>query len=362
MSKYIIFGKTVEINFDENKFKKLKDELSLYPVSNKNADVIINIVKNLNIPDDYIQNPKTHYTFKNGFLANYGPQIMYIKDNNLLKIFLGEPSQVSFIKRLSNMEFASIEEQIGQILHELVLVPMNYFFNDRFLIHSSAFKSPDGKTFLIGGTGGIGKTSLELYLCREKKFKFIADDILIMDKTGNVFPNLAFPKIYGYNVKGKRNIKKVLLSERSLFNKIHWNLSMKFRGESKVRRKISPLKLYDSYLDSGTNANDYFILVRDKNVKKLAKEPISVQLATEVTLKVIQNEYSIFHQHIIWHEYNALLKNLNPIISLNEIYSNWKSLSHQAFKNLNLYIVRVPEKYDHQEFLKDFYFQIIKTK
>ncbi|MBM7560331.1 hypothetical protein [Marinitoga litoralis] len=361
MPKYKIFGKTVEINFNENKFKKLKNELSLYPGSTEKTDVIINIVKKLNIPDDYIQNPKTHYTFKNGFLASYGNiQIMYIIDNDLLRIYLKEPAKIHFPKRLLNMEFASVEEQIGQILHELILVPMNYFFEDKFLVHSSAFQSPDGKTLLMGGTGGIGKTSLELYLCRNKKFKFIADDISIMDKNGKVYPNLAFPKIYGYNVYGQKELKKVLLSERSLANKLHWYLSINLRGENKVRRKISPLDLYGSYLNFSINANNYFILVRDKKVDELKKEAISVQLAVDLTIKVIQNEYFAFHQHIIWHEYNSLLKNIKPVITLNEVYSKWEKIGRNAFENLNLYIVRIPEKYDHQKFLNDFYTRIIE--
>ena len=307
------------------------------------------------------QNPKTHCTFSKGFLADYGhTQVMYMKDNGLLKISLREPSKIGLLKRFLNMEFATAEEMMGQILHELVLVPMNYFFSDRFLVHSSAFQSPEGKTFLIGGTGGIGKTSLELFLCREKGFKFIADDITVVDKTGKVYPNLAFPKIYGYNVKGKKDITKLLLSKRSLLNKIHWHLSMKIRGENKVRRKISPLKLYGSYLSNESQISTYFILIRDRNVNELVKEPISPELAAELTLRIIQNEYSAFHQHIVWHEFNTLVKEIEPVVRVDETFANWRKIAIEVFKNLEIYIVRVPERYEHQEFLRDFYTHIIR--
>lgn len=361
MARYKIFGKSVEIKFDEKRYKNLREELSLYPISNEQPDVVINIVEKLDIPDDYIQNPETHYTFSKGFLADYGhTQVMYLKDNGLLKVSLRKPSKIGLPKRFLNMEFATAEDMIGQILHELVLVPMNYFFSDRFLVHSSAFQSPEGKTFLIGGTGGIGKTSLELFLCKERNFKFIADDITVVDKTGKVYPNLAFPKIYGYNAKGKRDITKLLLLKRSLLNKIHWHLSMKIRGENKVRRKVSPLKLYGSYLSNETRVSTYFILIRDKDVNELVKQPINSELAAELTLRVIQNEYYVFHQHIVWHEFNTLVKKIEPVVRVDKTFANWRTMVTEVFRNLELYIVRVPERYGHQEFLTDFYTHIIR--
>lgn len=360
MARYRIFGKSVEIKFDEKRHKNLREQLTLYPVTNEEPNAVINIVTQLHIPDDYIRNPKTHLTFSKGFLADYGhTQVAYLKDNGVLRIFVKEPSKIGLAKRLLDMEFATVEEMMGQIIHELVLVPANYFFSDRFLVHSSAFQSPEGKTFLIGGTGGIGKTSLELFLCREKKFKFIADDMTVVDRTGKVYPNLAFPKIYGYNVKGKKDIAKLLLSERSLSNQIHWYLSLRIRGENKVRRKISPLKLYGSYLDTETEVSTYFILVTDKSVTKLVAERILPELAAELTLKIIQNEYYAFHQHIVWHEFNAHLKQIKPVVRMDETFANWRTMAVEALRNMDLYIVRVPERYAHEQFLTDFYTDII---
>jgi len=360
MARYRIFGKSVEIKFDEKRHKNLRKELSLYPVTDEEPDVVINIVTELDIPDDYIRNPKTHWTFSKGFLADYGhTQVAYLVDNGVLKIFVKEPSKIGLAKRLLNMEFATAEDMMGQIIHELVLVPMNYFFPDRFLVHCSAFQSPETKTFLIGGTGGIGKTSLELFLCREKNFKFVADDMTVVDKTGKVYPNLAFPKIYAYNVKGKKDITKLLLSERSLSNKIHWYLSLRIRGENRVRRKVSPLKLYGSYLSTETKASTYFILIRDKNVTKLVREQIIPELAAELTLRIIQNEYYGFHQHIVWHEFNARLKKIKPVVRMDETFTNWRKMSVEAFRNMDLYIVRVPERYVHEKFITDFYTDIL---
>jgi hypothetical protein len=358
-----IFGRNVEINFDKTKYPDLGKELSLYNFSTGKPDVIVNIVKEINIPKKYIQNPKIHYTFKNGFLAFFGnTKIMYLKRNNLLEIFFEEPkkSSFAFVKRFLNMEFASVKEQMGQILHELIFVPMNYFFEDKFLVHSSAFQSPNGKTFLIGGTGGIGKTSLELFLCRNKNFSFIADDISIIDGNSKVYPNLSFPKIYGYNVFQKGDLKKVLLSDRTLMNKLHWKLSIKLRGKDKVRRKISPKKLYKSYLNYPVKLDTYFILTKKADITSLQKRVLDLSDAVTLTIKIIQNEYSTFHQHIVWHEYNALLNNWHPIVTLNNTYSNWRKLSERSFSNANLFILEIPESWSHQEFLKNFYTEIIE--
>jgi hypothetical protein len=353
---YRIFGKNIRISFNEEKHQELLKILSLYPQAHAEADVDIKLLEKLSLPEGSFCNPKIHCSFKNGFMANFGEiKVMYMMEKNRLSIFLEELGKPDLIRHFLDMEFGTIDEKIEQIIHELMFVPMNYFFDGRALIHASAFISPEGETILIGGTGGIGKTSLELYLCKEKGFTFVSDDMCVVNEQGFVYPNLALVKIYAYNVLDDKELKKKLLKGRGLLDNLHWHLSLKLRGANKVRRKISPMKLYEKHSKNESKISKYYILVRNKETAKLKKMKIDEKMAADLTIKIIQCEYSAFHQHILWHEYNSLLGNFRPLITLEEVFLRWERVLNCAFKNTDIFVVHVPEKYDHKRFLEEFY-------
>ena len=52
------------------------------------------------------------------------------------------------------------------------------------------------------------KTSLELELCNRYNKNFLADDIVVVNDKGKAFPNLSYPKIYGYNLKNNKSLKR----------------------------------------------------------------------------------------------------------------------------------------------------------
>jgi hypothetical protein len=356
MHSYRIFGKNIGISLNEEKHQDLLEILSLYPKTQDEIDIEISLVAKLNHYKKILCNPKIHCSFENGFVANFGnTKIMYVKEKNKLKIFLEEPLKTSLIRRFLDIEFGTIDEKIEQILHELVLIPMNYFFDDRALVHSSAFISPNGETILIGGTGGVGKTSLELYLCRKKNFTFVADDMCVIDSQGYVYPNLALPKIYAYNVVDDKKLKRKLLQKRGILDNLHWYLKLKLSGPNKVRRKVRIQEFYEKYSKSESKISKYYILVRGSKVSKLEKIKINKEMATNLTIKIIQSEYSNFNQHILWHEYNSLLADYEPIITLEKVFSKWNETLNLALKNIETFVVYVPENYEHKQFLKEFY-------
>lgn len=360
MHSYRIFGKNIRMSFDEKEHRNLLKILSLYPriqaKTDAEVDVDMKLVEKLSPPEGSLCNPKIHCSFQNGFMANFGSgKVMYLIEKNKLNIFLEEPAKPSLIKRFLDIEFGTVDEKIEQIIHELMLIPMNYFFDNRALVHASAFISPEGETILIGGTGGVGKTSLELHLCREKKFTFVADDMCVVDEQGFVYPNLALPKIYAYNVLNDKELKKKLLKGRNILDKLNWYLRLKLRGSNKVRRKISLLGFYGKYFKSESKISKYYILVRSKKASKLNKVKVDGKMATDLTIKIIECEYSNFHQHILWHEYNSLLGGFEPSITLEEVLLRWKRVLNSVFKNAYIFVVYVPEEYDHKRFLEEFY-------
>jgi len=353
---YKIFGYNIKISFENDNIKEiLKQELSLYSISkNSNIDVEITFVDKIKMDMPFSHTPSIHKTYQNAFMAQYGSnKILYKKIEEKIEVQIEINTNTNFLKKFISIGYRNNIENVGQILHELVLVPINFFYNDRALVHASSMKSNlNKKTIMIGGTGGVGKTSLELLLCRELDYSFISDDIAVISSDAKIFPNLSYPKIYAYNVSKNEKMKKLLFNNRTLIDKFQWNFINYFRGENKVRRAIAPDKIYKSFEQNSNFIDDYYILFKTDEVNSIQFEEISSKKASKLTLAIIKNEYQSVLQHIIWHEYNADLMNSNPIIKVENIFSTWSNVYNKNFQNIKCYIVKIPINISHNDFLQ----------
>ena len=355
-NKYLIFGKKVEINTSNPILKKiLQKELTGYPpLENGKIDIRINISSKRKYPDLKAINPKTHITVKEGFISKQKNwEIFFHKNdsNNLdVDIYLADKLTLKKkIGKLINMQFTNIFEGFGQTLHELVLIPLNYFDPNKFILHSSAFKRHDGKTIAIGGTGGVGKTSLELLFCYENRYKFLADDIAVIDNEGYIHPNLSWPKIYGYNLENNNELKKEILNVQSIGSKIHWAFHYNLRGAHKVRRRINPTVAY-SHEPNKTKLDYYFILNKGSE-EKLRLENISSLKSAQLSIDIISAEYYSFNNQLEWHSYNSSVLESQPLAKLEDVKNNWRTNMLKVFENVKCYIIHIPFEIDHSDFL-----------
>lgn len=353
--KCTIFGKNISFNFSNEKIRKiLEKELSLYKTFNGGAvDVEVSFVEHISYESPSFISPSIHTTFNNGFLADYGVcKVLYVVQGNGLNISIELTRKSKFLKILS-YDYRSNFDVVGTILHELVLVPMTYFFDNLAIVHSSAFKNNDtGEVFMAGGTGGVGKTSLELLFCKKENYSFISDDIAVVDAAGFIYPNLSYPKIYGYNTVSDKGFEKLILSDDILVEKAHWFLMKKLRGVEKIRRRVCPVKLYSDVENEKLTISKYFILLKSDNNNEIKKEKIVSKDVVKLTLDIIKNEYHAFHQHIVWHEYNCLANGLAPVLSINKIYADKGEIIDLCFKNTDSYYVRIPKNMKHGVFMK----------
>jgi hypothetical protein len=355
----IVFEKRYEVFFkDESNilYDVIYEQLSYYPQfpNNEASEVIVNICKDLSHHKIYKKNPSIHWEIENGFIAVLPTyKVAFYLLNQKLHIDLSINTSggllLSLIRKFINMEFATREERIAETLFESVLVPSIFFDSNKFLVHSSGFVK-DENNIIVGGTGGSGKTSLEIELCLNKNYKFVNDDIAVISNNGSLLPNLAHPKIYGYNVFGNPNLKKRLLENRSLFDRFHWWFTYSLLGSSKVRRRLF-LKDNISYTCQNISLTKFFILSKD-NVDKPSIKKISPEHAAELNLNVMLAEYNLFINHFYWHEFNSILDVKDPIIKYEKVRENLLQNSLSVFENTNNYIIRIPLEIDHSEFLK----------
>lgn len=350
-----IFGKNYRFVSEDIYFDLLKESVELYPdAQTTNIDVNVFITSKMNPSRSNSQNPKSHQTTDDGMNTQIGPhRIAWSRtDNGVLKSALEYKRPKYIITQLhkyAGKECATEVEIFEQILHELILVPSIYFFEDRVPVHSAAIKI-GSKSIIFAGTGGVGKSSALLALRNTSSSSFVSDDISIVDGNGTIYGNMAWPKIYGYNCKGT-DFTKTLLKNRGLLDRLHFLIRNKINSTT-VRRKLRPDILYQEVHASSSSCNTFYYLFRE-DVSKFSVSDLSIDEAVSMSIAVMLTEYAVFHNHIYWEEYNSLGSKSKPMICMNDIVRNWRKTLTTALQNLEVKKISIPLNCTHEAYLNE---------
>lgn len=349
-----IFGKNYSFIVDDGMVETVRESVDLYPDSTAvKVDVSITLSK---IPEEKLvsRNPSIFTKYNDGFMTHFPScQILWkfnAKEKSLnVTVFLIQnfSKAKKFYSRLRSMEYATDTESFQQLLHELVLVPSVYFFSDLSIIHAAAI-SIDGKATLMAGTGGTGKTSALLALRKKQNIGFVTDDIAILSKNGMVYPNLAWPKVYGYNLSSYIG-KEEVLNNRSLVDRLHFNLKLKLNPRT-VRRKVRPDILYPTVNVHPVPLGKVLYLIRD-NSAKIHSKPLPAATAVDMGLHIMKTEYDVFHRHLEWDSYNALAMGVAPSLRVEDVFNNWKNNLNTAFSQATIESLHIPVEEKHEDYL-----------
>lgn len=353
---YRIFGKPVRVDVDDSEGSRLLlAELSLYPTAAPNGDSDL-VFEHLPLPATThgLLNPTPHLEFSDGFAARYtmASVAFSFDDGRLRRTRFYEnvdgPKLLRTARRFADIQFTSRAQRAGMIFHESALIPSVYFMPDLAPIHASAVQDDEGAVVLIGGTGGVGKTSLELELCLNRGYRFVADDVSIIDVDGHAFPNLAYPKIYAYNLEDNPQLRERVLDRRGLLDRAHWTLRRGL-GPSQVRRRLSPDELYGGYSSEGGPVRLYAILVRETRGAVHA-EAISADRAASMTTSVLETEFFQFNNHLRWHAFNRAANDEPPYATLEDVSQRWRDVLAGVFQTVDCRLIRIPVDMNHVEF------------
>lgn len=359
---YRIFNQTVSFNIESALKpileKQLSEQFSLYPAEMGNqADLNITFVDEMPKMDIIDDSEPDHSLLLNGFIINYHKcTIAYLKDKIGFKIYIklhvAQNPIIHYLKKINNIEFANIENRVGNVVSELVLTPLIFSFPKMALIHSAGLVHKGGAV-LLGGKGGVGKTSLSIKLCSDLNYRFLNDDIAVIDENGLVYPNLAFPKIYGYNLINNQLLQKKIFQDRKWDDMLVWNLKRMIFGSAKVRRKISPLTLFEDYQKQPAALTAYIILKR-VNSSRIKMKTIAASEAAEITLQIINSEFAYFIEHLKIQQKLCRKHNLQPLIDIDRIQHSWKKLYEVVFSQAECREASIPQSLQHDAFIRSF--------
>lgn len=345
---YQIFGKNIKVStFESRAGDILHNELSLYPiVDSSEYDIAINYVYEIQEKEIISSNPTLNLLSADSMTCAMGSATVkfVFKDDNLTSIdfTINEKSSIKRnIRKWKSIQYTTSEEAIGQIFHELILVPFSFFQKDYSVVHSSGVINSNGETILFGGTGGVGKTSLEMDLCLRQKCIFFNDDIAVTDSKGNCFPNFSYPKIYDYNLQGAEQVKKRIFNKLSMANKIHYKLHA-LKGQNKVRRRVSPETFFGQISNLTKPISSFVILFRSR-VDKITMDVISAEKASLYNSTIMSTEYNVFFNHLRWHEYNASSVGQKPFSTFDSVIErNTDNFKKSLADTDQIYMAQIP--------------------
>ncbi|GAB5534744.1 MAG: hypothetical protein Rubg2KO_09930 [Rubricoccaceae bacterium] len=356
-SRYRQIGRVLEVDAGSGRAGDLlTNELALYPSPARDAPVELT-VRLGSTPESGLRsrNPSLHIERDAGFTARgvMASATYSFEDDRVTEVLLdvhAAPHAFGrMLRRLANSQFTDRVERIGVLYHETVLVPTAAFDPERAPIHASGLQAPDGGVTLFGGTGGVGKTSLELHLGRHSGYRFLADDVAVLDKHGRVYPNLAYPKIYGYNAPPGSDLRTSVVRSRSPLDRAHWAVHA-MRGPDRVRRRMPPDTLFSGTSSDGGPLHRYVMLTREAR-NELVIEPLSHTDAAQMSTAILAAELSGLMRHVHWHVLNRTLQGRLPIQRPEDLLARWTDIYSAAFANAECLIARIPIDIPHDAFL-----------
>ncbi len=299
-------------------------------------------------------NPRTHYELKDGFGYRdwFGDMSFRIRDNSAFAELLlsRKVYRRDYLRKLLDREFQYSIDYLGQILHELLLIPSVILFSkDSTVIHGSSVLNPDtGEVVIFSGTGGIGKTFLEMYLILNHGFSFFADDMSIITRDGTAYPNYAFPKIYKYNVRQLPQLYYLIKSRYSVLNRLHWKFHSYIPYFGKyTRRKLDPRLLPNFTKATHARISDIFVLFRDFSINTVKIEELKLNSGGElcdIFFNVLVAEYRTLFSHLLYHNFNRRLLLDEILFDIDSIRNKFCAILRDLRSNINL--VRIPRHID----------------
>lgn len=152
----------------------------------------------------------------------------------------------TLFQRCMTRKFNSADEQeYGYLVYKAVLwlLFLSALRAGRTFLHASGFER-DGESYLLCGSGGVGKTSLSAMIFRGKGSRFVSDDIVSVDREARAYANGMFVHAYPYN-----NLENSLPFDRhgafiSMIDRCHWTVRKKLFGGKGACRRLSPFVVY----------------------------------------------------------------------------------------------------------------------
>lgn len=146
-----------------------------------------------------------------------------------------------FVERGRDWNYLSSAESIAKnVIYDGLdqAIQIQNLNRQQTFIHASSLEL-DGVGVAVGGWGGVGKTSSVMQLVRERGYRFLSDDLGLIDASGMLFRSPKRLQIYPYNLVGIPGLHRHLFKGRGRVDHLQWHVLERLRGKKAVRRRVT---------------------------------------------------------------------------------------------------------------------------
>ena len=352
--KFIVANIPIELSGNGEVYNNILKELSGYPETQEAPEVIFRINnKILDVPPDVTVASDIFYNARY-FALKSTPLKFEIKG----KIFEKEPLEVNVSPVIKKKRISKIRQRFGDwnFFTTEETLAKNFMYNIfdfimelKFLtdktkgasfIHASSIEK-GGKAILFVAAGGAGKTSVMLQILKREGWRYLSDDLSIIDSDGRVYFNPKYIQIYPYNVKNDLELHTLLMKGRGVFDKLNWFYRKLRYGESSVRRRVDPRIFFGiEKVSSSASINKVVNLVRT-SVKDFEIDEINPHVISNIASEILSLEISPFFK------YSCLCNGGgadSPLPKVEEIKGRSVQRFQEIFENVPCYQLKIPLK------------------
>lgn len=205
-------------------------------------------------------------------------------------------------------------------------------------IHASSFVKGQ-RAVAIVAWGGIGKTTSMLKLVTEDGWKFLSDDLGIIDEAGMLYRSPKRLQIYAYNLQGQPLLAEKLLANRSITDKMSWSMMLKRRGVKGVRRRVSAEDMFGKEgVSVQAKLTDAFFIER-ASIPAFKHQSITAEEIARRASSTILSEIEPFGK-IAQAIYSGTGSSVIP--TQKEIFDSTYNVLQKSFSTVNPVLIQIP--------------------
>jgi hypothetical protein len=221
-------------------------------------------------------------------------------------------------------------------------------------VHASSF-TRDNRTVAVAAWGGVGKTTSMLKLVAEDNWKFLSDDLGIIDEEGFIYRSPKKMQIYAYNVNGQPTLRKMLLNGRAMVDMLNWYYRKARFGIKKVRRRVSAEELFKDKVGVSARLTDVFFIERAA-VGDFESYPISTDELAAKAAWTVMSEIDPYHK-IAAAIYSVQSNSIIP--PYEQVFNKTRKVLAQAFSSTSPILIQIPVSASPDQ-LADFFRKLLK--
>ncbi len=352
--KFIVANIPIELSGSGEVYNNISKELSGFPETKEDAEVCFTInTKELEVPPDVTVASDIFYNARYFALKNT-PLKFEIKgrifEKELLEVnvYPAIPRKRTFRtrERFRDWNFFTIEETLAK---NFVYNIFDFVMELKFLanrtqgssfIHASSIEK-DGKAALFVAAGGVGKTSIMMQILKKAGWRYLSDDLSIIDSNGRVYFNPKYIQIYPYNVKNDFELYTLLMKGRGIVDKLNWFYRKSRYGEHKVRRRVDPRIFFGrEKVGESASINKVVNLVRT-GVENFEIDEINPHAVGSMASEILSLEINPFFK------YSCLCSGGgtdSPFPKIEEVKERARQRFQEILGNIPCYQLKVPLK------------------